>query len=112
VVANGGAQAIDFIRKKRADIDLVILDLIMPGMDGGAVFERIRDIMPAMPVILSSGDAISGQVTRMMQKGGNGFIQKPFIFYALSEKIRKKRNAVKNASQDGCSRFVKAITGP
>jgi len=54
-----------------------------------------------MPVILSSGYAISGQATRMMQKGGNGFIQKPFTFYALSEKIRKTRDAVKNAPQDG-----------
>jgi PAS domain S-box-containing protein len=100
VVANGGAQAIDVIRQKGADIDLVILDLIMPGMDGGAVFERIRDIMPAMPVILSSGYAINGQATRIMQKGCNGFIQKPFNFYALSEKIRKTLDAVKNTPQD------------
>jgi len=100
VVANGGAQAIDVIRQRGADIDLVILDLIMPGMDGGAVFERIRDIMPAMPVILSSGYAINGQATQIMQNGCNGFIQKPFNFYALSEKIRKTLDAVKNTPQD------------
>jgi two-component system cell cycle sensor histidine kinase/response regulator CckA len=100
VVANGGAQAIDLIRQKGADIDLVILDLIMPGMDGGAVFERIRDIMPAVPVILSSGYAINGQATQIMQNGCNGFIQKPFNFYALSEKIRKTLDAVKNTPQD------------
>jgi two-component system, cell cycle sensor histidine kinase and response regulator CckA len=100
VVANGGAQAIDLIQQKGADIDLVILDLIMPGMDGGAVFERIRDIMPAMPVILSSGYAINGQATQIMQNGCNGFIQKPFNFYTLSEKIRKTLDAVKNNPQD------------
>jgi two-component system, cell cycle sensor histidine kinase and response regulator CckA len=70
-------------------IDLVILDMIMPGMDGGATFDRIRELRPAMPVILSSGYAIDGQAQQILEKGCNGFLQKPFTISALSRQIRE-----------------------
>jgi CheY-like chemotaxis protein len=63
--------------------------MIMPGMDGGKTFDRIRDICPKMPVILSSGYAISGQAEQIMSRGCNGFIQKPFSLYELSQKVRQ-----------------------
>ena len=69
--------------------DLVITDVIMPGMDGGKTFDRIREIQPGMLVILASGYAINGQTNKIIRKGCNGFIQKPFNIYELSSKIRK-----------------------
>jgi PAS domain S-box-containing protein len=87
--ALSGVQAIDTVKERMNDIDLVILDLIMPGMDGGQVFDVIRSMAPAIPVILSSGYAINGQANRVMQKGCEGFIQKPFNFAQLSQAIRK-----------------------
>jgi DNA-binding NtrC family response regulator len=60
----------------------------MPGMDGNATFDKIREISPNMPVILSSGYSINDLATGIMNKGCNGFIQKPFNLSELSQKIR------------------------
>lgn len=88
IVANNGRQALDVIQKGTERIDLVLLDLIMPEMDGGKTFDRIREIKPTIPVILSSGYAINGQATEILNRGCNGFIQKPFNMSELSDKIR------------------------
>jgi CheY-like chemotaxis protein len=88
LVAKGGQDAIKTILEKGAEIDLVILDLIMPGMDGGKTFDRIREIRPGMPVLLSSGYAINGQALDIMHRGCNGFIQKPYHISDLSRKVR------------------------
>jgi signal transduction histidine kinase/ActR/RegA family two-component response regulator len=88
LTALGGEEAIDRVEDHQEQIDLVILDLIMPGMDGEATFDRLRKIHPDLPVILSSGYAIDGQATEIMRRGCNGFIQKPFSIADLSQKIR------------------------
>jgi len=87
--ANNGEAAIDVVSRMGNDIDLVILDMIMPGMDGGKTFDRIRRLVPRMPVVLSSGYAINKQAEEIMKRGCNGFIQKPFTVADLSQKIRK-----------------------
>ena len=89
IVASGGAQAVDIVSEMGNGIDLVILDLIMPGFDGSKTFDRIREIRPDLPVLLSSGYSIDGQATEILKKGGNGFIQKPFQLATLSQAIRK-----------------------
>jgi two-component system, cell cycle sensor histidine kinase and response regulator CckA len=88
-VAAGGKQAVETILEKGDEIDLVILDLIMPGLDGGETFDRIREIKPDIPVMLSSGYSIDGQATEILKKGADGFIQKPFQLSELSQTIRK-----------------------
>ena len=98
-VAAGGVQAVDMIKRKGNEIDLVILDLIMPGMNGGKVFDRIKEIRPQMPVILSSGYAINGEADKILKKGCNGFIQKPFNISELSQKVRKILEEAKNSTQ-------------
>ena len=89
ISAQSGEQAVDVFRRKADEIDLVILDLIMPGMDGGKVFDRIREIKPAMRVILTSGYAVSGPAEEIMQRGCSGFIQKPYNISELSQIVRK-----------------------
>jgi two-component system cell cycle sensor histidine kinase/response regulator CckA len=89
IVAKDGKQAVDTVVKKGDGIDLVILDLIMPEMGGDKAFDLIREIQPAMPVILSSGYSSNGQVNAVMQRGCNEFIQKPFTISELSQKVRK-----------------------
>ncbi|MGD9332722.1 MAG: PAS domain-containing protein [Desulfobacterales bacterium] len=87
--ANGGPEAIAMIEQMGDDLDLVILDLIMPGMDGGKVFDAIQQLRPQLPVLLSSGYAINGQAETIMRRGCQGFIQKPFNITTLSEHVRK-----------------------
>jgi len=84
-----GKEAVEVVRRKGLDIDLVILDMVMPGMDGGKTFDRIREICPEMPVMLSSGYAMSSQAEQIMSRGCDGFIQKPFSIYELSQKVRQ-----------------------
>ncbi len=88
IVADNGREAIDVIRQRGDEIDLIILDLIMPGMDGGRVFDEIKKIQPQTKVVLSSGYSIDGQADRVMKKGCDGFIQKPFNILELSQKVR------------------------
>jgi PAS domain S-box-containing protein len=87
IVAKGGEMAINKLQQHPGPIDLAILDLIMPGLDGKQTYEKLRELMPKLPVILSSGYSINGQATEILQKGGNGFIQKPYNISQLSQKI-------------------------
>lgn len=88
IAAKSGEEAIEVVLRLGSGIDLVILDMIMPGMDGGKTFDRIREIHPQMPVLLSSGYAVDGQSSEILRRGCNGFIQKPFNIEKLSQKIR------------------------
>jgi two-component system cell cycle sensor histidine kinase/response regulator CckA len=94
--APGGQQAVEAVTRMGTEIDLVILDMIMPGMDGGKTFDRIREIQPQIPVMLSSGYAINGQAEEIMRRGCNGFIQKPFNMSEFSKQVRKILDEAKN----------------
>ena len=88
LTAASGPDAIDIYHRKSADIDLVIMDLIMPGMSGGETFDRLKEIDPHVKVLLSSGYSINGQAAKILERGCDGFIQKPFNINQLSEKIQ------------------------
>ena len=75
--------------KNKSEIDVVIIDLIMPGMRGGEVFERMREITPDLKCLLASGYAIHDQAAKVLELGCSGFIQKPFEARDLSKKIRE-----------------------
>ncbi len=95
IAARSGPEAIQEITDMGNEIDLVLMDMIMPGMDGGNCFDLIRQIEPDIPIILSSGYALTGQAEKIMHKGCNGFIQKPYNISELSQKIRKVLDADK-----------------
>jgi PAS domain S-box-containing protein len=100
LLSKNGNQAVDMVTNKGDVIDLVILDLTMPGMDGGKTFDHIREIQPDMPVILSSGYALGEHAASILSRGCNGFIQKPFNLADFSHKIKqvlaKDKNMVSN----------------
>jgi two-component system cell cycle sensor histidine kinase/response regulator CckA len=89
VVATGGNEAIKLLKTIRNQVDLVILDMIMPDMSGGETFNRLRAIKPDVKILLSSGYSLNGQASEIMQRGCNGFIQKPFNMKQISRKIRE-----------------------
>ncbi len=88
-VANSGREAIEILTDKGGEISMVILDLIMPGINGEKTFTAIRELEPQMLVLLSSGYSINGQVMEILKKGCNGFIQKPFNLSEFSRKVRE-----------------------
>ncbi len=89
MIAGCGQEAIALYMEKGREIDLVILDLIMPGMGGGKAFEALRNINPDLKVILSSGYSVDGEARQIMEKGCNGFLQKPFRIADISQKVRE-----------------------
>jgi two-component system cell cycle sensor histidine kinase/response regulator CckA len=89
IVARTGEEAVEIYRQKKTGIDLVILDLIMPGTGGGPTYDRLREVNPDVKVILSSGYSLDGQARAVMDKGCCAFIQKPVGIRKLSGKIRE-----------------------
>jgi PAS domain S-box-containing protein len=88
LIATGGKEALDIYEKNKQEIDIVILDMIMPGIGGGETYDRLKELNPAIKVLLSSGYSINGQATKILERGCDGFIQKPFNVLDLSRKIR------------------------
>jgi len=88
IKAKGGAEAIRMYQENKEKIDLVILDMIMPDVGGSEVHEKIKIIDPEVKILLSSGYSINGQAMEILNKGCNGFIQKPFNLKDFSKKIR------------------------
>ncbi|MCK4835476.1 MAG: response regulator, partial [Candidatus Aminicenantes bacterium] len=99
LLAHGGQEAIETYWAKKTQIDLVILDLVMPKMSGSVTYERLRGIDPKVNVLLSSGYSVDGQASELLKRGCNGFIQKPFNNKELSKKIRDILDE-KTTSQD------------
>ena len=89
LVARSGREAIEIYRQKKNDIEMVILDMIMPDMSGGETYDKLRQINPDIKVLLSSGYSLRGQAKDILARGCSGFIQKPFDMSALSNKIRE-----------------------
>ncbi len=89
MTAEGGEEAIRMYHDNKEKIDLIILDMIMPDVGGSDVYENIKKIDPKANILLSSGYSINGQATEIMNRGCNGFIQKPFNLKDLSKKIRE-----------------------
>jgi len=82
-------EAVELYKKSQATIDIVILDMIMPKMGGEETYDKLKEINPKVKVLLSSGYSIDGKAKEILEKGCDGFIQKPFTVEELSQKIRE-----------------------
>lgn len=87
IKAATGREGLEIYSRSKARIDLVILDMVMPDMSGSDVFDRLREQNPQATILLSSGYSIEGRATEILNRGCDGFIQKPFGVEELSEKI-------------------------
>ncbi len=88
ITANGGEEALRLFEENRDRIQLIIMDMIMPVMSGGQTFDRLKAMSPDIKILLSSGYSLNGQATQILERGCDGFIQKPFNMNQLSQKIR------------------------
>ncbi len=86
--AGSGQEAVALYVAKKDEIDLVILDMIMPGISGSGAFDQLREINPDVKVILSSGYSLNGEARDIMDRGCDSFLQKPFHLHQLLRKIR------------------------
>jgi len=89
LTAESGQEAAAIYQHEKDRIALVILDMIMPDMSGGDTYDLLKSINPDVRVLLSSGYSIEGQAGEILERGCNGFIQKPFDLKDLSKKIKE-----------------------
>lgn len=87
--AGSGQEAVALYTDKKDEIDLVVLDIIMPGISGSGTFDQLREINPSVKVLLASGYSIDGPAQEIMGRGCNGFVQKPFLLEELSQRMRE-----------------------
>ena len=93
LLATNGTEAVEIHRKHKDDIDVVILDMIMPDMGGGETYDQIKADNPQVKVLLASGYSINGEAAEILKRGCNGFIQKPFNMKELSGRISEILNS-------------------
>ena len=87
LTASDGVEAAEIYSAKQDDIDLVILDVVMPRMDGLEALKKILETNPRAKVLMISGYAQIDTVDNCLQAGAKGFIRKPFRISEISEKI-------------------------
>ena len=77
-VCNNGHEAVKLYESKWKEFDLVILDMVMPVMNGREAFDVMRLINPDVVAVLASGYSLEGEAQAMINEGVRGFIQKPY----------------------------------
>jgi signal transduction histidine kinase/CheY-like chemotaxis protein len=85
--ASSGEEAIEIIKKYRESIDIVVLDISMPGMGGGKAFRVIHELFPDLPVIVATGHARDETVNSMLEGGAVDLILKPYMGLDLLEAL-------------------------
>ena len=89
ILAPGGAQAVEIYQKQGRDIAAVVLDLMMPDMDGAQVSARLKELNPEVKIVFSSGFSSEGVAANLLKEDNRAFVQKPFEIGALCGAIRK-----------------------
>ena len=84
-----GREGVEFYRRSGSNIDLVIIDMIMPNLGGRDCFREIKAMNPEVKAILSTGFSLDGAVQEIINEGIIGFIQKPYRLEQLSHAVSK-----------------------
>lgn len=88
VSARDGYQAVEIFKKMHESVSLVVLDYIMPGMDGAAVFKELRKINPRLPVVFTSGFISPAKLEAILGEERCGFFPKPVAPSKLLQNVR------------------------
>lgn len=89
LLASDGAEATEIMRSRGKDIDLVLLDIIMPEMGGEEAFRNIKNIQPDVSVIISTGYAHDQTLSNLLQQGADALIRKPYAVGTISRVVRE-----------------------
>ena len=87
LTAADGEQAVNLYREREKEIDLVLMDLTMPHMDGVEAFGELRQLNPEVRIVLASGYSHEDVATRFAGKGLDGVLQKPYTLAKLREAL-------------------------
>ena len=91
--AGNGEEALAILQQNKDELDVAILDLTMPMMDGKAAYEKMIELKPDLKVLAASAHITDSPVEEMLAQGANGFIQKPYRIDTVTLKIRQVMQA-------------------
>jgi PAS domain S-box-containing protein len=87
ICAVDGAAGYELYKSRQREIKAVLLDMVMPGISGLETYQKLREINPAVKVLMTSGYTNDARVQKTLEIGANGFIKKPFSLTRLSKKM-------------------------
>ena len=100
ITAQSGFEALDLFRRQPQTIQLVLLDLTMPFMDGEETFHRLREIRANIPVVLCTGFIRQDRLDKLMKDGIAGFLRKPLAPDEIVDHVRGVLDSLKYAKID------------
>ncbi len=89
LLAENGLDAVEIYRNNPRQIDLVLLDMIMPKLGGHNTFCELKKIDPGVKILLSSGYVSEEEVADLLRQGAKGFLPKPHRLAELAKEIRR-----------------------
>jgi CheY-like chemotaxis protein len=89
LMASDGESALEIYSEKKEEINLVILDIIMPGIGGRRCLEKLLKMNPRVKVIIASGYSINGPTKEVLEAGAKGFISKPYDMRGMLKTVRR-----------------------
>lgn len=89
MTASNGAEALDVFKEHSDEIDAVILDMVMPDINGDKVFGHLRDINPTIKILLSTGYSEDEHIEDLIANGNASFIQKPFTIETITPVLKE-----------------------
>ena len=87
VQALNGMEALGLLAEGEVDIDVILLDMVMPGLSGWQTFKKIRESWPEIPVVIVTGYADERETSEILSEGLAGFIEKPFKASQIARKL-------------------------
>jgi CheY-like chemotaxis protein len=88
LTAEDGVSALRTLQEHQGTVDLILLDMTMPGMTTQEIIPALRTLSPSVPILLTSGYTSSEEVRRMLEDGAvQGFLGKPYEMHELLESV-------------------------
>ncbi|HID11084.1 MAG TPA: response regulator [Candidatus Latescibacteria bacterium] len=89
LTASDGEEGLRVYRERRGEVDLVLLDMVMPKLDGRRLYREVRKLDPGAKVLVLSGYSPGEEVQELLAEGAMGFVQKPVVLNELAQKVRE-----------------------
>jgi PAS domain S-box-containing protein len=112
LTAEHGAQALELFDRVEKEIQLVLLDLVMPVLDGAETAVALQSRRPDVPILVMSGIADDDALRRFGQVRIAGFVPKPFAPDQLAQAVAVARHGVKWAGKDRREERAPKLAGP
>jgi DNA-binding NtrC family response regulator len=89
ITAKSGEEAIELYKAEKSNIDLIILDINMPGMGGHKCLKDLLEINPEAKIIIATGYPVTGKLKETLESSAAEFIGKPFRLKEILDKLRR-----------------------